>query len=97
LELNQFGLHIYNANIKQLQDTPGSEYFSLLSQKVQQEAANKTKVEVAEAKYMGDTGAKERQGQTSMNAAKVDAETTMYANSQSGATKQQEIKVHGSI
>ena len=26
-ELNQFGLRIYNANVKELQDTPGSEYF----------------------------------------------------------------------
>ena len=26
-ELNQFGLKIYNANVKELQDTPGSEYF----------------------------------------------------------------------
>lgn len=24
-ELNQFGLKIYNANVKELQDTPGSE------------------------------------------------------------------------
>ena len=26
-ELDQFGLKIYNANVKELQDTPGSEYF----------------------------------------------------------------------
>ena len=26
-ELNQFGLCIYNANVKELHDTPGSEYF----------------------------------------------------------------------
>ncbi|GKB44321.1 flotillin-like protein 4, partial [Tanacetum coccineum] len=28
LELNQFGLLIYNANVKQLVDVPGHEYFS---------------------------------------------------------------------
>lgn len=27
-ELELFGLQIYNANIKELQDSPGSEYFS---------------------------------------------------------------------
>lgn len=73
-ELNQFGLHIYNASIKQLVDIKGAEYFSFLGQKVQQEAANKAKVDVAEAKYKSDVGAK-LEGQNKMNAAKVDAET----------------------
>nr|CAB3499350.1 unnamed protein product [Digitaria exilis] len=38
LELNQFGLYIYNANVKQLVDVPGQEYFSYLGQKTQQGA-----------------------------------------------------------
>jgi len=29
-ELGQFGLFIYNANVKQLQDTQGSEYFAYM-------------------------------------------------------------------
>lgn len=97
LELNQFGLHIYNANIKQLVDIKGTEYFSFLGQKVQQTAANQAKVDVAEARYKGDTGAKERQGATLMNAAKVDADTAMFSKSQSGAAKQQEIKIDTEI
>ena len=44
LELNQFGLLIYNANVKQLVDVPGHEYFSYLGQKTQMEAANQAKV-----------------------------------------------------
>lgn len=44
LELNQFGLIIYNANIKQLVDVQGHEYFSYLGQKTQMEAANQAKV-----------------------------------------------------
>lgn len=44
LELNQFGLIIYNANIKQLVDVRGHEYFSYLGQKTQMEAANQAKV-----------------------------------------------------
>ncbi|XP_024369626.1 flotillin-like protein 3 [Physcomitrium patens] len=97
LELNQFGLHIYNANIKQLVDIPGAEYFSFLGQKIQQGAANQAKVDVAEAKYKGDTGAKEREGQTLRNAAKVNADTAIYAKSQAGAAKQQEIKIDTEI
>ena len=44
LELDQFGLLIYNANVKQLVDVPGHEYFSYLGQKTQMEAANQAKV-----------------------------------------------------
>lgn len=47
-KLNQFGLWIYNANVKQLMDTPGHEYFSYLGQKTPMEA-NQVNV-VAEAK-----------------------------------------------
>ncbi|PWA67444.1 SPFH/band 7/PHB domain membrane-associated family protein [Artemisia annua] len=50
LELNQFGLLIYNANVKQLVDVPGHEYFSYLGQKTQMEAANQAKIDVSEAK-----------------------------------------------
>ncbi|KAF7066623.1 hypothetical protein CFC21_072573 [Triticum aestivum] len=75
LELKQFGLFIYNANVKQLVDVPGHEYFSYLGQKTQQDAANQAKVDVAEARMKGEVGAKEREGLTRQNAAKVDAET----------------------
>ncbi|KAL2632566.1 hypothetical protein R1flu_004045 [Riccia fluitans] len=92
-ELDQFGLHIYNANIKQLVDHPGQEYFSYLGQKTQAEAANQAKVEVAEAKCKGDIGAKEREGLTLRNAAKVDAETKIFSKVQAGTAMQQEMKV----
>ncbi|THG12898.1 hypothetical protein TEA_027784 [Camellia sinensis var. sinensis] len=44
LELDQFGLHIYNANVKQLVDVRGHEYFSYLGQKTQMEAANQARI-----------------------------------------------------
>ncbi|XP_059639269.1 flotillin-like protein 3 [Cornus florida] len=44
LELDQFGLRIYDANVKQLVDVPGHEYFSYLGQKTQMEAANQAKL-----------------------------------------------------
>ncbi|EEC67198.1 hypothetical protein OsI_34075 [Oryza sativa Indica Group] len=77
LDLNKFGLYIYNANVKQLVDEPGHEYFSYLGKKTQQEAANKAKVDVAEERMKGEVGAKEREGLTRQNAAKVDAETKL--------------------
>ncbi|KAL8155324.1 hypothetical protein AgCh_000633 [Apium graveolens] len=38
LEFDQFGLHIYNANVKQLVDVPGYEYFSYIGQKTLRDA-----------------------------------------------------------
>ncbi|KAH0845209.1 LOW QUALITY PROTEIN: hypothetical protein HID58_091890 [Brassica napus] len=71
-ELNQFGLVIYNANVKQLVDVPGHEYFfSYLAQ-----------IDVAEAKMKGEVGAKERTGLTIQNAAKIDAESKIISHSE---------------
>ncbi|RZC47488.1 hypothetical protein C5167_040443 [Papaver somniferum] len=97
LELNQFGLWIYNANIKQLVDVPGHEYFSYLGQKIQNEAANQAKIDVAEAKMKGEVGAKLRQGQTIQNAAMIDAETKIIATQRQGEGKKEEIKVNAEI
>uniref|UniRef100_A0A453NGL4 Flotillin-like n=1 Tax=Aegilops tauschii subsp. strangulata TaxID=200361 RepID=A0A453NGL4_AEGTS len=91
LELNQFGLIIYNANVKQLVDVPGHEYFSYLGQKTQQEAVNQAKVDVAEARMKGEVGAKERKGMTRQNAAKVDAETKVYTVKRQGEGSKEEL------
>ncbi|KAL5706241.1 Flotillin-like protein 4 [Ranunculus cassubicifolius] len=93
LELDQFGLLIYNANIKQLVDVRGHEYFSYLGQKTQNEAANQAKIDVAEAKMKGSIGAKEREGLTTQNAAKIDMETKVIATQRQGEGKKEEIKV----
>ncbi|MBA0800539.1 hypothetical protein Gohar_010965 [Gossypium harknessii] len=93
LELNQFGLLIYNANVKQLVDVPGHEYFSYLGQKTQMEAANQAKVDVAEARMKGEIGSKLREGQTLQNAARIDAETKIISTQRQGEGKKEEIKV----
>ncbi|KAL4592340.1 hypothetical protein LXL04_005331 [Taraxacum kok-saghyz] len=92
-ELNQFGLWIYNANVKQLVDVPGHEYFSYLGQKIQQEAANQAKIDVSEAQMKGEIGSKLREGQTLQNAAKIDAETKIIATQREGQGKKEEVKV----
>ncbi|KAM0837509.1 hypothetical protein ACQ4PT_061595 [Festuca glaucescens] len=97
LELNQFGLIIYNANVKQLVDVPGHEYFSYLGQKTQQDAANQAKVDVAEARMKGEVGAKEREGLTRQNAAKVDAETKVLSVRQVGQGLKEEAKVKAEV
>lgn len=93
LELNQFGLLIYNANVKQLVDVPGHEYFSYLGQKTQMEAANQAKVDVSEAKMKGEIGSKLREGQTLQNAAQIDAETRIVSTQRQGEGKKEEVRV----
>lgn len=76
-ELDQFGLKIYNANVKELQDTPGSEYFAYLSRKAHEGALNQAKVDVADARMKGDIGEMERQGRTKQEIAKIHAATAV--------------------
>lgn len=83
----------YIANVKQLVDVPGHEYFSYLGQKTQMEAANQAKVDVSEAKMKGAIGAKEREGLTLQNAAKVDAESKIMATRRQGEGNKEEIRI----
>ncbi|KAL7182850.1 hypothetical protein ACSBR1_041509 [Camellia fascicularis] len=92
LELDQFGLHIYNANVKKLVDVRGHEYFSYLGKKTQMEAANQARIDVAEAKMKGEIGSKQREGLTTQNAAKIDVETKTIATKRQGEGKE-EVKV----
>ncbi|KAI9812577.1 MAG: hypothetical protein M1827_004566 [Pycnora praestabilis] len=76
-ELDQFGLRIYNANVKELQDTPGSEYFAYLSRKAHEGALNQAKIDVAEARMKGHIGEAEKQGRTKQEISKIDADTAV--------------------
>jgi flotillin len=76
-ELDQFGLKIYNANVKELMDTPGSEYFAYLSRKAHEGASNQAKVDVAEARMKGEIGEADRQGQAKQAIAKIHADTAV--------------------
>lgn len=76
-ELDQFGLKVYNANVKELQDTPGSRYFEFLSKKAHEGAENQAKVDVANARMIGEVGEAERQGETKQRIAKIHAQTAV--------------------
>ncbi|CAN6459741.1 unnamed protein product [Victoria cruziana] len=83
LELNQFGLLIYNANVKQLVDVRGHEYFSYLGQKTQMES--------------GEVGSKEREGLTLQNAAKVDADTKIFATRRKGEATMADMRISAEV
>ncbi|KAL8794684.1 MAG: hypothetical protein Q9195_002759 [Heterodermia aff. obscurata] len=76
-ELNQFGLKIYNANVKELQDTAGSEYFKFLSRKAHEGASNQAKIDVANAQMIGNIGEAEKRGKTRQEISKIDAATAV--------------------
>uniref|UniRef100_A0A0D9XKR8 Flotillin-like n=1 Tax=Leersia perrieri TaxID=77586 RepID=A0A0D9XKR8_9ORYZ len=94
--LDQFGLYIYNANIKQLEDEPGHEFF-YLGLKKQKEVERKALVDSAEANMKGAIGEKERDGLTRQNAAKVDAETKVLLVRQQGVGRKEEAKVKAEV
>jgi flotillin len=79
-ELDQFGLVIYNANVKELQDMPGSEYFKHMRQKTRAGAENQARVEIANAKYLGDIGEKEKQRDTRIQAADFESAAVQKEN-----------------
>lgn len=67
----------YNANVKELQDAPGSEYFTYLSRKAHEGASNQAKIDVAEARMRGEIGEAEKKGRTKQEISKIDAETAV--------------------
>ena len=67
----------YNANVKELQDTQGSEYFKFLSRKAHEGASNQAKVDVANARMIGETGEAEKRGETRQKISKIDAQTAV--------------------
>ncbi|EKG17859.1 Band 7 protein [Macrophomina phaseolina MS6] len=83
-ELDQFGLRIYNANVKELQDTPGSEYFAYLSRKAHEGALNQAKVDVADARMRGEVGEAEKHGKTKQEIAKIHAATAVLETERKG-------------
>ncbi|KAK4233678.1 hypothetical protein C8A03DRAFT_38593 [Achaetomium macrosporum] len=76
-ELDQFGLKIYNANVKELKDAPNSVYFESLSRKAHEGATNQARIDVAEAQLRGNVGEAQRKGEQEREIAKIHAETAV--------------------
>ncbi|TVY54844.1 Flotillin-like protein 1 [Lachnellula cervina] len=76
-ELAQFGLKIYNANVKELRDAPQSSYFESLSRKAAEGAINQARIDVAEAQRRGNVGEAQRHGEQNREIAKINAETAV--------------------
>ena len=92
-ELDQFGLRIYNANVKELQDTPGSEYFEFLSRKAHEGASNQARIDVAEARMRGEIGEAAKRGHTKQEISKIDAETAVLETRRKGDKAQADAEL----
>ncbi|KAK2938455.1 Band 7/SPFH domain superfamily [Fusarium oxysporum f. sp. vasinfectum] len=80
-ELSQFGLLIFNANVKELKDAPNSVYFASLSRKAHEGATNQARIDVAEAQLRGNVGEAQRKGEQEREIAKINAETAVQKDS----------------
>jgi flotillin len=87
-ELRKFGLTVWTANVKDLQDTTGSEYFQYLRKKTVETAGNQAKIDVSEARMKGDIGEKQRQGETRTEVAKIEAAAVLRENDRKAAIAQ---------
>lgn len=79
-ELAKFGLVIYNANIKELEDSKGSEYFVNMRQRKLASAENQARRDIADAKFQGDVGVKEKQRDTRIQTAIYESEAIQTEN-----------------
>lgn len=76
-ELDQFGLRIYNANVKELQDMGESKYFESLARKAHEGAQSQAQVDVANARMIGRVGEAEKEGEAKQRIAKINAHTAV--------------------
>ena len=86
--LKQLGLRVFNANLKELADDIGSNYFLERAKRIQAEARNKALIEIAEQNKDGTIGEKERNRDTRRTVAEYEATAVLSENA-----RQQEITV----
>lgn len=80
LQLADFGLVIYNANIEELRDMKGNEYFVFLRKKALECAVNDAKVAVAEQTKKGNLGESRHLTETRQQLAEYEKQAKLTEN-----------------
>ncbi|KAL7929730.1 hypothetical protein V8C35DRAFT_314648 [Trichoderma chlorosporum] len=93
-ELQQFGLKIYNSNVKELKDAPNSIYFESLSKKAHEGATNQARIDVAEAQLRGNVGEARKKGEQDREIAKINAETAVQKTERDIERAEAEARLH---
>lgn len=79
-ELAKIGFGIHNANIQEMSDHEGSEYFQFLRQRARANAENDARMNIAEAQKEGDIAVKEREKDTRMKTREFEATAVTFEN-----------------
>lgn len=79
-ELGRLGLCIHNANIQEMSDHKGSEYFQFLRQRARANAENEARVNIAEAQKEGDIAVKQRERDTRVKTSGFESEAVTFEN-----------------
>lgn len=87
-ELRQFGMRIMNANVKDLLDAQGSEYFLNRRKKILAETSNKALIDVAKAEYEGQTKSRDTDTQRAVKLAELNTTTESMIATQSAILRQ---------
>ena len=80
MQLADFGLFVYNANIEELRDMKGNEYFVFLRKKALEAAINNAKIAVAEQNKFGNIGEKQHVTETRQKIAHFEKEAKITEN-----------------
>jgi flotillin len=92
-ELAQFGLRVYNANIRELTDTAESSYFKNTVKKILSEAENQAKIDVAKANLKGDSESQEKETERLVRLAELQAAAKIGENKQAEEIAKSEAKL----
>lgn len=85
-DLSQFGLKLFAANLEELRDTKGAEYFKFLRERALQDAEAEARVAVADAHKTGEIGEKKSQTDARTSVAEMEKIATLAEN-----TRKEEI------
>lgn len=88
IELDQYGLLIQNANIKELTDNGDSKYFENLSRKALSNAEANAKISIATAQMTVDIGEKEKNTETRQQIAQLETSALISEKSRDSETRQ---------
>jgi flotillin len=95
-ELDKLGLVIHNANIQEMSDHAGSEYFQFLRQRARANAENEARINIANAQKDGDIAVKDRERETRIRTSEFESNAVTFENERNVeiAESNAKLKVH---
>lgn len=92
-QLQDFGLTVYNANIEEMTDMVGNEYFVFLRKRALESAVNRAKVDVAEQMKFGNVGERMHDTETRQKVAEYEMQAELTENDRSREIAESQTKL----